>query len=224
MRRWSTRFLAVALALTCTACGGPKEPVRPATPPPAPSVPQQVAQSPQAEPSAAPDASPQPSETPLPPASSSIPEITPSPQPSASPAPVPEEEAPSDSPQQEPEAAAPASVDLDLTVLSSTMVYAEVSNMLAAPDDYIGKTVRMKGTFSAYQEPDTQKVYCGVVVQDATACCSQGFDLVMPSQSRYPDDYPAAQSEVTVVGTIQVDRTLEDYGILTLRLEDIRFE
>ena len=99
---------------------------------------------------------------------------------------------------------APAAVDLDLTTLSSTMVYGEV--------------------FNIYQEPETGQVYCGVIVQDAAACCAQGFDVVMPDHFRYPDDYPPTQSEVTIVATIQANRTLEYLGILTLRLEDITFE
>ena len=38
-------------------------------------------------------------------------------------------------------------VDVDLTRLSSTMVYSEVYNMMYAPDDYIGKTIKMTGQF-----------------------------------------------------------------------------
>lgn len=39
-------------------------------------------------------------------------------------------------------------VDVDLTRLSSTMVYSEVYNMMNAPGDYIGKTIKMKGQFA----------------------------------------------------------------------------
>ena len=45
--------------------------------------------------------------------------------------------------------------DVDLTTLSSTMVYSEVYNMMTAPSDYIGKNVKMKGNFSYYQDPNT---------------------------------------------------------------------
>lgn len=120
---------------------------------------------------------------------------------------------------------APAvSVDVDLTTLSSTMVYAEVFNMMMSPDDYIGRTIRMTGIFTVYQDPETKQVYCGVIVEDATACCAQGFDLVMPEERSYPQDYPAPESEITVVGTLQADRTLEEHGIIFLRLEDVTFE
>lgn len=115
-------------------------------------------------------------------------------------------------------------VDLDLTTLSSTMVYAEVFNMISSPNNYIGKIIRLKGIFMVYQDPETNKVYCSVIVQDATACCAQGFNVVMPAQAHYPHDYPPAQSEVTIVATIQADRTLEEHGILMLQLADITFE
>ena len=43
-------------------------------------------------------------------------------------------------------------VDVDLTVLSSTMVYSEVYNMLYFyPEDYYGKTVKANGIFAIYQ-------------------------------------------------------------------------
>lgn len=116
------------------------------------------------------------------------------------------------------------SVDVDLTTLSSTMVYAEVFNMMMSPDDYIGKTIRMTGIFTVYQDPETKQIYCGVTVEDATACCAQGFDLAIPEECSYPQDYPAPESEITVVGTLQADRTLEEYGMIFLRLEDVTFE
>ena len=115
-------------------------------------------------------------------------------------------------------------VDVDLTTLSSTMVYAEVFNMMLSPDDYIGKTIRITGIFSVYQDPKTKQVYCGVIVQDATACCAQGFDLVLSEELSYPQDYPDPESEITVVGTLQADRTLKENGIVFLRLENVTFE
>ena len=47
-------------------------------------------------------------------------------------------------------------VDVDLTSLSSTMVYSEVYNMMNAPGDYIGKTIKMTGQFVYYETTDTK--------------------------------------------------------------------
>ena len=38
-------------------------------------------------------------------------------------------------------------IDVDRTTLSSTMVYSEVYNMMSEPDGYLGKTVKMDGSF-----------------------------------------------------------------------------
>ncbi len=44
-------------------------------------------------------------------------------------------------------AAATPGIDVDLTTLSGTMVYSEVFNMIANPEDYVGKTIKMQGQF-----------------------------------------------------------------------------
>ena len=128
------------------------------------------------------------------------------------------------SPQPAPAETPAASVDVDLTELSSTMVYAEVFAMMTSPDEYVGKTIRVTGTFAAGQDPQTARVSCGVIVQDATACCSQGIDIVMPEGAVYPQDYPPAGAEVTVVGELRTDPSLEEYGVAVLRLEKVTFE
>ena len=70
-------------------------------------------------------------------------------------------------------------VDVDLTQLSSTMVYSEVYNMLYEPEPYIGKTVRMQGLLSTAVNPETGTLYFGCLVPDATACCAQGMEFVL---------------------------------------------
>lgn len=44
-------------------------------------------------------------------------------------------------------------VDVDLTRLSSTMVYSEVYNMMTVPGDYIGKTIKNDGTICILRKP-----------------------------------------------------------------------
>ena len=69
---------------------------------------------------------------------------------------------------------------VDLTALSSTMVYAEVFAMMSSPEDYVGKTVKMQGIFSKGQLYAAGSLNDGgtvfaCVIQDATACCAQGI-------------------------------------------------
>ncbi len=95
-------------------------------------------------------------------------------------------------------------IDIDLTKLSSTMVYSEVYNMMYTPNGYIGKTVKMKGQFSYYEDPDTKAQYFACIIADATACCSQGIEFILTGEHTYPNDYPELGSEITVTGTFEV--------------------
>lgn len=91
-------------------------------------------------------------------------------------------------------------VDVDLTKLSSTMVYSEVYNMMTTPEKYIGKVVKMSGKFSVYHDAKTDKNYFAVLISDATACCSQGIEFVWNGNHSYPEDYPALGKNITVTG------------------------
>ena len=93
-------------------------------------------------------------------------------------------------------------VDVDLTVLDSNIVYAQVFDMLTYPENYIGKTVKAKGTFAYTTDPSTGGEYFAVFIKDAAACCAQGLEFVRAGGSyTYPDDYPEIDADITVVGT-----------------------
>lgn len=108
------------------------------------------------------------------------------------------------------------SIDVDLTTLSSTMVYAEVYNMMVQPQDYIGKTVKMDGLFSFYHDETTGKDYFACIIQDATACCSQGIEFVLTDDYTYPEDYPEEGGEICVSGVFDTYQEGE-YTYCTLR-------
>lgn len=126
----------------------------------------------------------------------------------------------------EPEAQAGA-VDVDLTTLSSTMVFAEVSNLVYNPIPYLGKRVRMEGIFSvdhAYTldgEVDYSQNYFYCIIEDALACCAQGLEFSLAGDYTYPDDYPAEGDTVRVVGTVEF---FEENGFRHLRLGDAVLE
>ena len=107
-------------------------------------------------------------------------------------------------------------VDVDLTILSSTMVYSEVYNMISNPEEYLGKTVRMKGPFAFFHDEATDNYYFACIIQDATACCAQGIEFVLTEDYVYPDDYPEVDEEICVVGVF--DTYMEgEYRYCTLR-------
>ncbi|MCR5485444.1 MAG: hypothetical protein K6F09_07600 [Clostridiales bacterium] len=88
-------------------------------------------------------------------------------------------------------------VDIDLTKMSSTMVYSEVSNIMSEPDKYVGKTIRAKGSFSENEG------YYFIVINDATACCQKGLEFIWAGDHSFPADYPEEWSEIEVSGTFE---------------------
>ena len=116
-------------------------------------------------------------------------------------------------------------VDVDLTILSSTMVYSEVYNMLYNdPAHYLGKTVKARGEFSIYQlvtdgvlQPDPVSYAC--IISDAAACCAEGMEFVLEGDYTYPDDYPELGAEITVIGEFQ---SYEENGMTWYHLVNAR--
>lgn len=92
-------------------------------------------------------------------------------------------------------------VDVDLTKLSSTMVYAEVYNMMTYPDKYMGKTVKMSGPYTSSYYEETKQYYHYIIIEDATACCQQGLEFIWEGNHNYPDDYPKDGTKVEATGT-----------------------
>lgn len=80
-------------------------------------------------------------------------------------------------------AQASGELDVDLTTLSSTMVYSEIYSMMYEPDRYVGKRIKMNGQFAAYGNPNTGAVYTVCIIMDATACCSQGLEFVLAGRA-----------------------------------------
>lgn len=116
-------------------------------------------------------------------------------------------------------------VEVDLTVLSSTMVYSEVYNMLYNdPAHYLGKTVKARGEFSIYQlvtdgvlQLDPVSYAC--IISDAAACCAEGMEFVLEGDYTYPDDYPELGAEITVIGEFQ---SYEENGMTWYHLVNAR--
>lgn len=104
--------------------------------------------------------------------------------------------------------AAEQEIDIDLSVLSTTMVYSEIYNMVWEPEGYIGKTVKMSGQFASYHDENTGNNYFSCIVMDELACCSEGLEFILTDDYAYPDDYPEEGGKITIVGVF--DTYMED--------------
>ena len=89
--------------------------------------------------------------------------------------------------------------DVDLTVMSATMVYSEVYNMMYYPETYVGKVIKIKGQYAISEVGEMRYDLC--IIKDATACCAQGMEFLLTDAYVYPQDYPVAGDEIELIGT-----------------------
>ncbi|NLL77206.1 MAG: hypothetical protein GX235_08155 [Clostridiales bacterium] len=115
-------------------------------------------------------------------------------------------------------------VDYDLTAMGRDMVYATVYQLMVNPEEYVGKSIKMEGIYYAsYYEP-TAKYYHYVIIEDATACCSQGMEFIWDDGSHvYPEEYPENEARVVVTGIFETYREEGDDN-LYCRLNDASLE
>lgn len=112
-----------------------------------------------------------------------------------------------------------AEYDYDLTKLNTTMAYSQVNNFWNSPDEYIGKTVKMRGSFNVIT--DNGRNYYSCVIGDATACCSAFVEFVLKDDIKYPDEYPKQGEEITVSGEFE---TYVENGNIFCQLKNAALE
>ena len=115
----------------------------------------------------------------------------------------------------------PLVVDLDLSRLSGTVVYSQVYNIMAEPESYLGKVIKMAGYYSAYVDTERGVVYHACVIPDATACCAQGIEFVWAGEHAWPDDYPDEGTDILVTGRLA---SYEEDGYMYLHLLDAEIQ
>ena len=96
-------------------------------------------------------------------------------------------------------------VDIDISVMGSDMVYATVNQLMIDPNSYIGKTIKVEGMYYSSLYKETGKTYHFLLIQDAQACCKQGLEFVLADESGYPEE----NQNATIVGTFE---TYEEDG------------
>lgn len=94
-------------------------------------------------------------------------------------------------------------VDIDLTVMDSDMIYATIYQILSEPESYEGKTIKAKGLYTSSYYEETGQYYHFIVIEDATACCSQGLEFVWEDGTHGLEEYPEDQAEIIVTGTFE---------------------
>ena len=100
--------------------------------------------------------------------------------------------------------------ELDLSSKSSNMAYTDLYYMAEHPKEYIGKIVKIKGTYKSSFDKKLQRECHVCIVQDALKCCSLEMEFRL-NNTLYPKD----KEKITVKGTFQTyEENGETYCIL----------
>ena len=105
-------------------------------------------------------------------------------------------------------------VDLDLTAMSDTVMYSMVLDMEENPEEYLGRTVKMTGSYASMYSEEQGKMLYACLIQDATACCSQGLEFEPVEE---PDESLEQGTEITVVGVLN---SYEEYEVTYCTLKN----
>ena len=123
---------------------------------------------------------------------------------------------------EEPLGEADPNVDVDLTILSANMVYAEVYNMMMYPDNYLGKTIKVSGPYYPLYYDGTGNYYHYVMIEDALACCQNGMEFIWDEGTHtYPDEYPKEDEVIEIVGELKSYKE-ENYIYYYLDIEEYK--
>ncbi len=115
---------------------------------------------------------------------------------------------------------ASSDVDIDFTVMNAGMRYAEVTNILQTPDEYVGKTARFVGYFAPFPDGEKNGVFTtgrvACEIPDQTNCCAQIIEFVLADPEGV--EFPETGRRIIVQGTIDVFRM--PYGMERCQLID----
>ena len=103
-----------------------------------------------------------------------------------------------------PEERAAVEVDIDLTVLSATVLSAEVRNILLNGEDYLGKALRVSGLYYYLHFEPADTYYHLIITKDGDACCMEGLEFKLTGDPVFPDDFPPMQTPIEIDGTFSV--------------------
>ena len=102
--------------------------------------------------------------------------------------------------------------EVDLTKMSSTMAYSYISNMISAPDDFIGQRFKMQGTYDEGLWEQTNQMYHYIVIADTTSCCAQGIEFTLANENT---TYPQPGDEIEISGVLVL---YEEEGSLYIQI------
>ncbi len=98
-------------------------------------------------------------------------------------------------------------IDIDMSKLTEAAAYDEVSRIIESPMEYVGKNIKISGTYHLYFDGVTGKTYPNCTFTDRTGMNMAGMEFSLKEGQTYPAD----GSFITVSGHFDVYEEDGDY-------------
>lgn len=94
----------------------------------------------------------------------------------------------------------PQVIDVDVASMSDVMAYSALENIMYNPQEYVGQTVRIQGSFyyEYYQELDMK--FFAILLMDETDCCMAFAEIEMGEGL----EYPQVGQEFMIIGEVKM--------------------
>ena len=94
-------------------------------------------------------------------------------------------------------------IDVNLSALSATMLFAEIINIMNSPDDYLGQVIKIHGEyFNYYHEEDNQYIHF-VLVFDEMDCCEKRFQFRVNEDFGSPEELFEIGEGIEIIGVFK---------------------
>ena len=91
-------------------------------------------------------------------------------------------------------------IDIDLTLLGPTMVSAQVFWMMISPEEFLGQTVRVRGSYYTFFWYEANKPLHFIVLDLTPGCCGQAFEFILPYNIVADIGYIPENAVIEIVG------------------------
>lgn len=91
--------------------------------------------------------------------------------------------------------------DIDFTLLSETVIFAQLNSLIYMYPEYLGSTIKIKGSYYADVLPDVGLTYHYILMMDSSNCCQGIMEFLLPEGSEYPE----VGTELMIFGEYSLD-------------------
>ncbi|MCL1789300.1 MAG: hypothetical protein FWG33_03000 [Oscillospiraceae bacterium] len=107
-------------------------------------------------------------------------------------------------------------IDYDLTSYTSQIATATMTDMFENPDKYVGKVVKVRGTYFPVFVEEVDRDVHYLQVDDESGCCVQYFEFKQSS-----DDFPDEEAKIELIGTFGLYDDGEYTEMVYLAVKDL---